>query len=181
MSFAPIMQAVGSLIGGFTQGAQSSYQAQIAKNNSIIARQNAVRSAIAGGNDVEAMGLRNAQAQGGLRASLAASGVDVNSGSAANVQTSERLINSLDTATLANNEALKVYGYETQSVDYKAQEKLDNAESIEAPIGGLFGAAGSYLSNAPNVPEKYSWMVSDSEDSPTSSDGSAQIPFGYGG
>lgn len=162
MSFGPIMQAVGQAFQGFTQGAQASYQAQIAKNNSIIARQNAVRSAMAGANDVTAKGLHDAQNQGALRAGLAASGVDVNSGSAANVQQSERLVNSLDTATLANNDALRVYGYETQAVDFKAQEKLENAESIEAPIGGLFGATGSAIGNAPNIPEKYSWMVSDS-------------------
>lgn len=173
--------AAGKLFQGVSEYGQAQYQGQIAKNNSILARKNAVRSAMAGQVNLTAKGMHDAQAQGGLRAGLAASGVDVNSGSAANVQQSERLVNSLDTATLANNEALKVYGYENQAVDFKAQEKLDNSQGIEALIGGALGAGGSYLSNAPNVPDKYSWMVDNADQSPTSSDGSAPIPFGYGG
>lgn len=178
---AAVAVAAGKIFQGVSEYGQAQYQGQIAKNNSILARENAVRSAMAGANVVTGKGLRDAQNQGALRAGFAASGVDVNSGSASNVQQSERVINSLDTATLANNEALKVYGYENQSVDFKAQEKLDNSQGIEALIGGVIGGGGSYLSSQASVPDKYSWMVDNSDQSPTSSDGSAPIPFGYGG
>src|SRR6201999_2048290 len=64
------------------------------------------------------------------------------------VQTSERELGNLDTKTVANNAAVQVYGYETESVNDKAQEKLLNTESNNDYIGGVLKAAGSVAGNS---------------------------------
>lgn len=140
--------AADQLFGGIAQGEQAHYQAQVAKNNSITETQNAQYAASAGAAQVEQAGLKAAQKSSGLKASQAASGLDVNSGSPVDVQTSERELGFLDAKTVANNAAVQTYGYETQAVNDKAQEKLYNTESIEAPIGGALSAGGSLAGNA---------------------------------
>lgn len=97
---------------------------------------------------------RNAQ----VKAGLAANGVDVNSGSAVDVEQSSRELGALDQATTAQRGAEQVYGYETQGTGYQAQSQLDNAEAPYDYAGGVLKGAGSILSAAPNIPEAYAWM-----------------------
>lgn len=155
MSFAQGLGSLllGSSVGQGIAGSQAaSYQAQVAKNNSIIAKQNATYSAEAGSAQTEEQGLKSASKSGLVRAAFASNGLDVNTGSAADVQTSQRELGYLDTATTASNAALQTYGYNTQSQNYKAQEELENQEAIDAPIEGL-------LNGASKLSENYQWMA----------------------
>jgi hypothetical protein len=115
------LQAGGQILGGIANANAAHYQAQVATNNATIAKQNANYSASAASAQIERAGLKARAQLGSVRAGLAASGVDVNSGSAADTQISEREIGQLDTATVANNAALKVYGYQMQGANFTAQ------------------------------------------------------------
>lgn len=150
--------AAGSIEQGFAQANAASYQAAIARNNAIVAQQNAGYSAEAGSAQIEEQGEKSAQQDAAVRTGLAANGVDVNSGSAADVQVSQRKIGALDTATVAQRAAETVYGYQTQKVGYQAESNLDQAQ--EGPdIEAGFLKAGSIIgSAAPNLPKAFGWM-----------------------
>src|SRR5262245_9354262 len=115
---APIalgITAVSAVATGIAAGNAASYQSQVAANNAQIARQNARYSASAAAAQTEQAGLKARAQNANLRAALAANGVDVNTGSAADVQDAQRRLGAFDTATVANNAALKIYGYKAQS------------------------------------------------------------------
>jgi hypothetical protein len=156
MAFLPLVAAVagagGSLVQGFSAASQASYQAQVARNNALIAAQNAGYSAQAGATQIEESGLKARAQQGEVRAGLAANNLDVNSGSPADVQTSQRELGGLDQANTAGRAANQVYGYEVQETNYKAQSSLYNSEIGPDIAGGILGAAGSIAQNAPDFP-----------------------------
>lgn len=177
------ISAAGAVSGGIAAGHAASYQAQVARNNATIEQQNAAYSASAGAAQAEQSGLAERSKLANLRAGEAANGLDVNSGSPAEVQESERLVGRLNTETVSNNAALQAYGYESKATSEQAQAKLDSAEAGWDPIAGGISAAGTLLSNptvdaagaklgssllsgAPSVPSDYQWMQANSFSEP---------------
>lgn len=165
MCFATAALAAGA-IGGATSAAGSveqgqavsnaaSYQAQVASNNAIIAGQNADYATAAGRAQAEAQSLKGAATAGRIKATQAASGVNVNSGSAVDVQTGQREASQLDTETVMNNAQLQAYGYRTQQTNFQAQQGLEQMEAEQAPIGADLGATGGLLSSASGLGLKW--------------------------
>ena len=163
--------AGGPLIGGITSALSANYQSQVARNNAQIAGNNANYSASAGAAQTEQAGLRARAVGANTKASLAAQNVDVGTGSAADVQTSQAGLSRLETATVANRAAEQVYGYRTQELSYSAQAKADQAQILPDILGGVLGAAGgaakaatdipgvsSLLSGPSSAPANYAWM-----------------------
>lgn len=155
-----VVSAGSAVAGGISQGHALGYQAQVARNNATIAGQNAEYATQAGAVKTEQAGLKARAQLGQVRTSLAANGLDVNSGSAADVQTSQREIGALDQETVAHNAALETYGYKTQVAGYTDQSKLLNREAAFAPIEGAFKGLGSLISAAPGIADKFGWMQS---------------------
>jgi hypothetical protein len=149
------VSAGGALLGGIAQGNAASYQAQVAQNNAQIAQQNATYSLQAGNAKVEQAGLKAAEDVGAAKTALAANNVDVNSGSALDVETGTRQKGALNQYTIANDAELQAYGYRTQATGFEAQAGLDDATATEAPIGAAIGATGSLLSDASALPAKF--------------------------
>lgn len=61
---------------------------------------------------------------GGSRAALAAQGVDVSTGSAADVQTNERAIGETDALTIRNNAAREAWGYDVEAANQRMNGNL---------------------------------------------------------
>jgi len=150
-----LIQGIGSLENGIATGRAAAYEAQVARNNAIIAQQNAAAAGAAGGVQAQATSLRSAATGGLIKAGQAASNIDVNSGSAVEVQASQRQLGELDAETAMHNAALQAYGYQTQATGYTAQAGLYGAEAEQAPIGGVLDATGNLLSNASNIGFKW--------------------------
>ena len=144
--FLALAGAGASAVGTLEAG---SYQGEVASNNAKIATQNAAYAREAG-QEQAAIASRKGAAQGAaLKTGLAANGVDVNSGSAVDVEAGARETSKLDAETVLNNAELQAYGYTTQATNFKAQAKQD-------VIGSEFGAAGSLLGNASSIGWKWS-------------------------
>jgi len=152
------ISAIGAIEQGQATANAASYSAQVARNNATVAEQNAQYSTEAGQARAEASSRKGAASLGKLKASQAASGVDVNSGSAVNVQESERETNKLDTETVLNNAELQAYGYRSQATSFNAQAGLKDEEAKQAPIGAGFAAAGGLLSSASSIGMKWSGL-----------------------
>ena len=160
--------AVGTITGGIAQKEQADYQAQVARNNQTIALQNANYASEAGAVQAENVGLKAAGELGQVKAAQAAGGIDVNSGSAVDVQQSQRESGALSELTTANNATLQAYGYQTQATGYAAQAGLEEATAENAIPGSLLSAAGGALSSAgtlgfrsaaSTLPDKFAWMA----------------------
>lgn len=84
--------------------------------------------------------LQTKAAIGTQRAGFAANGVDVNSGSAANIQDDTAQLGEFDALTIRNNAAREAWGYRTQSQTYQTSAKTAVASAKNNMFGSLLGA-----------------------------------------
>ncbi len=144
-------QGIGELVEGFAGGRAADFQAQIARNNAEIARMNA-RSATEVGNVQAFNSMLKTRAQVGYtKAAQAAGGVDVNSGSALDVQASERMLGMMDALTIRSNAARAAYGYQAEAGNRMAQAASYKQRGKMSRIAGLMGASGTILEGASSV------------------------------
>jgi hypothetical protein len=151
-----VTTAVGAISSANANAASASYSAQVARNNATIAGQNAQYASEAGAEKTAEQSMRSRAALGAMRAGIAANGVDVNSGSAADEQTGQREIGDLNTQQTAQNAALTAYGYRTQQTSFTAQSQLEEQQAGQDITGGIVSAGGDLLSGASSVGGKYS-------------------------
>lgn len=103
---------------------QGAYEQAVYNTDAQLAEQQAA-DAIARGKEAET---RQRQATRGLigsqRAALAAQGIEVDSGSALDVQADTAAMGELDALTIRNNAAREAYGYKVQALNYRQQGQL---------------------------------------------------------
>lgn len=155
-----VVSAVGtgvSVLGALKQGSAASSaahtRAAVQTNNATIARQNAERAAQVG-EEKAAMSQRDTRAKiGAMEASQAASGVDINNGSALDVRASETEFGQLDAQTIRSNAAREAYGYQTQATNMDSAASMSKAEAKNAKTSGFMNAAtvlGTALGSSDN-------------------------------
>ena len=140
--------AGGALYSGIAQSEAASYQATVARNNALIAQGNAQRAIAAGQQQAQTQSLKNAATAGAIKTAQAANGVDVNSGSAVDVQASQRETGQLDTQNTLYNSMIQAYGYRVNATSDTAQAGLEEATAENAPVGAALSATGSLLGNS---------------------------------
>lgn len=143
MLASAVISAVGGVASGMAQANAASYQAQVARNNVTIARQNANMEMQAGEAEATSQGLHARERQGGITSAFAAEGVDVNSGSAAAARESQEGLGLLDTMTIRSNARKKAYNDEAQATTFDAQSTLDKMQGSNAEFSSMIGAASS--------------------------------------
>lgn len=139
-----VLGTIGAVASGVGTLASGLFAAQVAKNNAKIAMQNAKYARQAGQVQAQQKSLEGAEKLGAIRTAQAASGIDVNTGSAKDVQAGQRAISKLDTETVLQNAELEAYGYTTQASNFETQAEQDT-------VGGVLGGLGSTLSNVASV------------------------------
>jgi hypothetical protein len=143
--------AYGSIQSGAAQGAAANYQAEINNQNAQIASQNATAATQAGNVQAEQQLMRNAETQGKIRAGIGASGLDVNQGSAADVQNAQGIVGNMDVLTIRNQTARQAYGYETQSTGFSNQAQLNQAQAGFDTTAGTIGGVSSVIGGASSI------------------------------
>ena len=154
------VSAYGTAEAGKAQANAANYNAQVARNDATIATQNADYVVAAGQEATANQSRKNAAVSGKVKATQAASGVDVNTGSSKDVQVSERETGQLDSETVLNNAELKAYGYRSQATGFEATAGLESQEAEQAPIGADLSAAGGLLGSASSLGLKWSQLGS---------------------
>src|ERR1700716_266173 len=100
--------AIGAMQSSSAQSANAQYQAQVARNNQIVAEQNAQLAIQTGEAKATTRSLQGAAALGRVKAAQSTNNAfDVNTGTAVNVRSSEREMNQLDTMTVMNTAQLE--------------------------------------------------------------------------
>ncbi len=102
--------------------------------------------------------LANRAKQGLVTSGAAASGLDITSGSPASIIGTQKETGLLDVSQTLRNSALTADGYRAEETGLDAQAGLYGAEAESAPFGAALSTTGSLLSQASNLPMKYSWM-----------------------
>jgi len=151
-----ITSAIGAENTASATQASYNYQAGVAQINSTIDLQNADYARSQGETQAMQYGMQASQRQAAIRNTQAASGLDVNSGSAADVQASQRTLTAIDTAQIRSNAAKTAYDYDVKSTQDLNQAQLDIMGGDNAITAGNYQAASSILGTVGSVSSK--WM-----------------------
>lgn len=149
------VSAVSTIAGGVANRDAANYRAVIAENNAVISRQSALYAQEAGAVKTEAAGRKGAAKLAGIRVGQAANGVNINTGSALDVQAGQRETDQLDAQTVQHEADLKAYGYRTQSDNFEADAKLEQSKADNAVAASVFKAGGGLLSAASSLGGKW--------------------------
>lgn len=154
-----MLQLTGSVMGAFgaaknSSAAKVSYEAQAAvdRNNAQISEWQADDAIRRGRVDAMAARRRARQVGGRQRAAIAASGVDMTTGSALEMLTDTQFFGEVDVNTLQDNAAREAWALRNQAAGYKSEADLMRARaSAESPmmagVTSLLTSAGRVASN----------------------------------
>lgn len=142
------VKAYGAYEAGQAEQGADKYNAAIATENANIALKNAGFASAAGEAQVATSEMRTKAGVGATKVNQAAGNIDVNSGSAVNVRSSEESLGALDALNLRSNAVREAYGYETKAASDEATAKLDIASGKQAALAGEINAGATLLTAA---------------------------------
>jgi len=152
-----IMGAEGAKQSAAGQQQMYNYQAGVARVNSQIDLQNADYARNMGETQSMQYGMKSREQQGQIKVAQAASNLDVNSGSAVDVQESQRKIAGMDTAQIRSNAAKTAYDFDVKSTMDLNQSTLDIMGGENAKTAGDIKAMESIIGGIGSVSSK--WMT----------------------
>lgn len=147
--------AIGSLFSGQAQSAMYKYQAGVAQANAQIAQQDAIYATQSGEVEAQQSGMRTRAQVGQTRAGIAAGNIDVSSGSAARVVSSETAIGQENEGIIRANAAKKAYGFQVGAAEDVAQAGAYQVASSTSQTAGELDAASSILGGVGSVSSKW--------------------------
>lgn len=150
-----VMGAVGSIMGGQSQASADKYNAAMAHENAHVLRENANIAGQAGAEQAQVAGLKSRAIIGDTVAAQGASNVNVHSGSAVDVRTSEQEVGQLDAMNIRGNAAKVAYGYKVQAIDKDAEAALDTADASNALTSGWINAGTTLLGGTADASSEY--------------------------
>ncbi len=150
-----LLSAFGAEKSGQAQQQMYNYQAQVAQINSQIDLQNADWARNKGEIQATQYGMKAAQQFGAIRAAQGASNIDVNSGSAVDVQRSQKQITAIDMGQIRSNAAKVAYDFDVKSTMDLNQSTLDVMAGQNAKMAGDINAASSILGTVGSVSSKW--------------------------
>lgn len=149
------VSAYGQYEQGQSTAASDSYQAQVAANNATLAKQQGKLDIQSGEIAAVDQGLKTKAKIGSEKASQGASGIAVNSGSAADLRAGTAMVGTVDVSTIRSNAVKKAYADEVTANSDTAQGQLDTMGASSAETAGDIGAAGTLLTGASTVGSNY--------------------------
>jgi len=151
------VSAGGAVLSGIGQKQVLDYQAQVADQNSKLAENQAQDSIQNTNLEAQRRYREISQTKGAQTAAMAANGVDLNFGSAVDVQRDTAMIGAEDLTQLykAGNEQIK--GFEINAFNYRSQAAGDRARGRGALMDGIFKGLGTALSGASQAAKPGSW------------------------
>lgn len=150
-----VQQASAQRAAGKAASNQAAYQAAVARNNEIRA-QYAAEDAIKRGKIAENRARSEAEVlKGRQRAVLAANGVTVGVGSAADILADTARIGEVDALTIRSNAEREAYEFRAQGDQFASQATLADAESQNALSASKVSFRSTLLSGIGTVAQKW--------------------------
>lgn len=139
-----------------TSEVMGDYEAQLYNTNAGLAEMQAA-DVIARGREAE-LKVRGGSRQlvGAQRAALAAQGIAIDSGSAADVIENDAMMGELDALTVRNNARREAWGYNVQAAQYRSQGELARVAGRNTAKGLRRQSVNTLLSGAGQLYDVYS-------------------------
>lgn len=137
-----------------SQKANAEYNADIARNNQIIANQRGDDAIRRGELDEIRHRLKVEQVKGSQRSALAAQGVDLSDGSALDAVLDTAEYGELDALIIRKNAEREAYGYRVQGYNAGAQANLYDSQASN--LSPFTSTLGTVLSGASSVADSWS-------------------------
>jgi hypothetical protein len=129
------------------------YQSKVDANNATVAEWQAQDAEKRGQETATRARRENAQLRGAQRVSLAANGLDLNSGSALSLLDDTEYFGAVDQQTIANNTTQEAWALRNRAANFTAASNLHKAGASN--IKPAFVAGSSILSSASSVADKW--------------------------
>ena len=142
------MAATGKLTSGIGQAKQYRYQARIDQQNAALSNEQAQDSIATTNLEAQRRYRELAQTKGGQQAAMAANGVDLNFGSAVDVQRDTAMIGAEDATQIYKSGNERTRGFETNAWNYRSNAAANRAKAKGAITGAVFGALSTALGGA---------------------------------
>lgn len=132
--------AVGSYQAGRAQSMAYEQQAKVARQNSIIAQNNAAMERQSGTEEARRKRISTLQNIGSQKTALAANGVDVGYGTSLDVIEDTAMVGELDALMIETDSERKARNYEIESNNLVNEANLSSFSSRNARTAGTIGA-----------------------------------------
>ena len=142
------MAATGKLTSGIGEAKQYRYQARIDQQNAALANEQAQDSIGTTNLEAQRRFRELAQTKGGQQAAMAANGVDLNFGSAVDVQKDTAMIGAEDANQIYKGGYERARGFEIGSFNHRSAAAANRAKAKGAITGAIFEAAATALGGA---------------------------------
>jgi hypothetical protein len=156
LNFAGAMaQAKGQRHAAESKAAEYEYQAKIDENNRNVALWKSADAKARGQKEEAALRVKVAALKGRQRSALAASGVEVGSGSALDILGDTAALGELDALTIRSNAERESYEQDVVASNLQANAGMKRMGAQNSRIAGKIGAQTSLLTGAGNVASKW--------------------------
>ena len=157
MAASGAISAIGSMIvsyiGAKSQKNTLETQAKIAEINARVSENAAQASLLNGQKQVAQSTLKYGAVKSSQKAALAANGVDIGTGNAAEIQASTDIFKEIDSATIHANAVREAWGYRTQSSNYQTDAMLKRSTAANTSAG--MAAGSTLLSEGSKVSQQW--------------------------
>lgn len=150
--------AYGQYQSGQAQSSMYNYQSGVAKINQQLKKQDAEYARDVGEVEAQQAGMRTRGAVGSTRAAQGARGIDVNTGSAADIRKSQIDLGQQDERIIRSNAARRAYGFEVEGMNQGVQANIYGMAAKDASSAGMIKSAGTLISTAGTVASKWYQM-----------------------
>lgn len=140
--------AAGTVVSGVAQAKQQRYQAAVAERNAQLSNQSAADAIQRGKLEEQRSYRRTAQLQGEQRAALAANGIEVDFGSAADVQRDTAAAGAEEAGIIRENAMRETRGYEIEAANFGASAVADRAAAKATMVKTAFDTTSTILGGA---------------------------------
>lgn len=148
---AAVVAVAGTAMSGIQQAQAQRYQARVADMNASLARdqgKDAMERGLLADRDTQR---DTAQLLGAQRASMAANGLDLGFGSAAQVLSDTRMIGREDVDRTRRNTFAEVQGFDINALNYDAEARAQRQAARATMINTAFDSVGTALSKASQI------------------------------
>lgn len=148
-----LSSAIGAYYSASTQKQNLKHSAAMAEINARIAQLGAESQLMQGQSEVAKLTMQAGQLKSRQKVALAANGVDLGVGSAAEIQASTDMMKEIDANTIKANAARSAWGYQNQALNFRSKAAADRAAA--SGINPFMSATTSLLGDAGQVASQW--------------------------
>jgi len=160
MAVAMVVSAAGAAASGVAASHQADYQAQVAKNQQLLASQQADLINQDAATKLSEKGLQDKATMGALEATEAGKGVDINTGSPKGILASTQAISKTESRDIMRGYTMDWWNKKQQQISAQGEAELQKSKSEMAGYAGAANTASSLLGGMSKGNTEYGWFNS---------------------